>query len=135
MIPSVSGFLQQDFEITPQPSLTHKMEFENCRVRGVWDEKEAMKQLIYKIILTERYKYCIYSWNFGIELEDLFNMPISFVIPEVSRRISEALTQDKRITGVENFSFVIGKSELLVKFTAHTIFGDIHSERMVRLGV
>lgn len=35
------------------------------------DGMEAVKQAVYKILQTERYKYVIYDWNYGVELEDL----------------------------------------------------------------
>jgi hypothetical protein len=89
------------------------------------------EQAIYLILQTERYHYVIFSWNYGIELEDLFGMPISWVIPEVKRRITEALLQDSRITEVDNFEFDVKKGVVTTTFTAHTIFGDIPIERAV----
>ena len=65
MIPSTVGFLNQDFEIEEQPSLTYKMDLEsddNAVVRGFIDNQEAMKQTIFRILNTERYKYIIYPW-------------------------------------------------------------------------
>ena len=74
-------------------------------IREYIDGLEAVKQSIFKIIMTERYQYIMYSWNYGIELVDLFGEPISYVCPELKRRISEALLWDDRIKGVDNFIF------------------------------
>ncbi len=102
------------------------------QIRGYTDNLEAMKQAIYKIVNTERYQYIMYSWNYGIELVGLFGEPISYVIPEVERRIREALTWDDRISGVDNFETDIPEKGVLhVSFTAHTIFGDVQAERTV----
>lgn len=132
MIPSSTGFLPTEFEVVEQPTHTYKMNLETNRVRGYVDDLEAMKQAIYKILLTERYRYLIYSWNYGIELEDLFGEPISYVCPELERRITEALLWDTRIESVDNFHFEIPKRHVLVlSFTAHTIFGDVEAEREV----
>ena len=57
MIPSTSGFLNQDFEIKEQPSLTYKMELDGDSVRGLVDNREAMKQAIFRILSTERYQH------------------------------------------------------------------------------
>lgn len=132
MIPSVTGFLEQDFEIETQPTNTYKMELESNLIRGYTDGQEAMKQAIFKILSTERYQYVMYSWNYGIELIDLYGEPVSYVCPELGRRITEALTWDERIESVDNFEFDTSKKgEVLVTFTAHTIFGDVTAEKVV----
>ena len=132
MIPSTTAFLEQDFEITEQPTHTYKMNLESNLIRGYTDGQEAMKQAIYKILNTERYQYVMYSWNYGIELLDLYGEPVSYVCPELERRITEALTWDDRIQSVDNFEFNISKKgEILVTFTAHTVFGDVVAEKVV----
>lgn len=132
MIPSTTAFLEQDFEIAEQPTHTYKMNLESNLIRGYTDGQEAMKQAIYKILNTERYQYVMYSWNYGIELLDLYGEPVSYVCPELERRITEALTWDDRIQSVDNFEFNISKKgEILVTFTAHTVFGDVVAEKVV----
>ena len=132
MIPSTTAFLEQDFEITEQQTHTYKMNLESNLIRGYTDGQEAMKQAIYKILNTERYQYVMYSWNYGIELLDLYGEPVSYVCPELERRITEALTWDDRIQSVDNFEFNISKKgEILVTFTAHTVFGDVVAEKVV----
>lgn len=132
MIPSTTAFLEQDFEITEQPTHTYKMNLESNLIRGYTDGQEAMKQAIYKILNTERYQYVMYSWNYGIELLDLYGEPVSYVCPELERRITEALTWDDRIQSVDNFEFNISKKgEILVTFTVHTVFGDVVAEKVV----
>lgn len=132
MIPSTTAFLEQDFEIEEQPTHTYKMNLTGEFVRGYTDNQEAMKQAIYKILNTERYQYVMYSWNYGIELLDLYGEPVSYVCPELERRITEALTWDDRIKSVDNFEFNISKKgEILVTFTAHTVFGDVVAEKVV----
>lgn len=132
MIPSTTAFLEQDFEITEQPTHTYKMNLESNLIWGYTDGQEAMKQAIYKILNTERYQYVMYSWNYGIELLDLYGEPVSYVCPELERRITEALTWDDRIQSVDNFEFNISKKgEILVTFTAHTVFGDVVAEKVV----
>lgn len=132
MIPSTTAFLEQDFEIEEQPTHTYKMNLESNLIRGYADGQEAMIQAIYKILNTERYQYIMYSWNYGIELLDLYGEPVSYVCPELERRITEALTWDDRIKSVDNFEFNISKKgEIHVTFTAHTIFGDVAAEKVV----
>lgn len=120
------------FEVVEQPSYTHKIDLEKNGIFNYIDGIEAMKQAIYKIIFTERYQYPIYSWNYGIELEDLFGKPKSLVYSELKRRITEALLQDDRIKAVDDFVFGSKKGDVSVTFTASTIYGDIDFERTVK---
>lgn len=131
MIPANNGFLSQDFTIEEQTSRTYRMDFDKLNIRGFTDEQAAVAQAIYKIINTERYQYIIYSWDYGIELKDLYGEPISFVLPEIKRRIEEALTHDSRIESVDSFDFNVTGKTVRTTFTARTIYGDIIAERAV----
>lgn len=133
MIPSISGFLDQEFKVVNRPNLTYRMQHEEGRVRGHTDGVDAIKQAIHKAIMTERYQYIMYSWNYGIELLDLFGEPVTFVCPELKRRITEALICDDRIKSVDGFEFDFPEKGVVhVSFTAHTILGDIQAGREVR---
>ena len=133
MIPSTVGFLDKDFAIAQQAGLTYRMQTEENRVRGYTDGREAVRQAIYKIIMTERYQYIMYSWNYGIELLDLFGEPVTYVCPELKRRISEALLWDNRIKSVDDFQFTFPQKGVVhVAFTAHTVYGDFPAEREVK---
>lgn len=132
MIPSTVGFLDQDFEIEEQPSKIYKMDLNGDSVRGFCDEIDAMKQAIFRILNTERYQYIIYSWNYGIETKDLYGQPVTYVCPELERRIKEALTSDSRITDVTDFEHDISvKGIVHTSFTTHTIYGEITAEKEV----
>ena len=113
------------------PSLTWKIHEEQSEARGSVDELEAMKQAVYKILRTERYRYSIYDWNYGVELEELYGRNVTYVIPELKRRIEEALLADDRVTAVTDFSFEQQKGSVTAVFLVHTIFGTIEAERMV----
>lgn len=113
------------------PSLTWKINEERAEVRGNIDEREAMEQAVYKILETERYRYAIYDWNYGIELEDLYGKNVTYVIPELKKRIEEALLADDRVTAVTDFSFRQEKGSVTTDFVVHTIFGEVTAERTV----
>lgn len=132
MIPSVNNILSADIEIETQPSLNYQMLFDSKSVISTVDETEAMKQVIFKILNTERYDYVIYSQNYGIELKDLYGEPLSYVCCELIDRITDALIQDDRIESVSDFDFTtFKKGEVLATFVVHTIFGDVKAERTV----
>lgn len=134
MIPGTNGFLTEDFEIEEQPSKTYRMHIEKELINGHCDEQKAMEQAIYKILNTERYQYIIYSWDYGIETLDLYGEPVTYVCPELQRRIIEALTQDTRILSVDAFSFDVSeKRKIHTTFIVSTIFGDLEAEKVVNI--
>lgn len=133
MIPSNNSLLTTELEIVVEPSKNYRMILDRNRIDKTVDGKEAMKQVIYKILNTERYQYIIYSWNYGIELMDLYGQNPDLVCPILEQRIKEALIQDDRINDVVNFEFFINKNSILVTFTAKTIFGEIDAERTVNI--
>ena len=113
------------------PSLTWKMQEQQAEIRGTVDGMDAMKQAISKILQTERYRYAIYDWNYGIELEELYGRNVTYVIPELKRRIEDAMLADDRVTAVTDFSFAQKKGSVTAAFLVHTIFGEMTAERTV----
>ena len=133
MIPK-TNVISGEIEVAELPTLTHRMDREKEYIKGKTDEIEAMKQAVYKILMTERYGSIIYSGDYGIELADLFGQPVSYVCPELERRITEALLWDKRIESVDNFQFdLTQKGVVSVRFDVHTIFGSFETERSVNI--
>lgn len=132
MIPVVDD-IQPDFEIETQPSKAFRINFDSYRMIGFTDGVNAVAQAIFLILNTERYQHVIFSWNYGIELVDLFGQPIPFVLPELKRRISEALLQDDRIISVDNFNFEVNKRNIYVSFEVETIFGTLNAEKVVNV--
>ena len=133
MIPTASIVLR-DIEIKRQPTKTYRMNLANKSIEGFCDNMDAMTQAVYKMLNTERFDHIIYSWNYGIEVKDLYSEPLDYVCLEIQDRITEALMQDDRITSVTDFDFEFPtKNTVLVKFTVHTIYGEIKEEREVSI--
>ena len=134
MIPSTNKILTTDLNVVIQPSKQHRMDIKRNRITGTCDHLEAVQQAIYKILNTERYSYIIYSWDYGIELIDLYGKEPLYICPELERRIKDALLQDDRITEVDSFEFnTATKGVVAVTFTVHTIFGDLDEEMAVNI--
>ncbi len=113
-------------------SKNYKMVLKDDLIKGYVDELEAMKQVVYKILSTERYAHLIYSWNYGVELSQLFGKPVDYVCPEIERLVKEALLQDVRITKVYGFTFDKSKkSVVIVDFIVGTIYGEVEITKEV----
>lgn len=115
------------------PNKSYRMKIADEKILGNIDELDAIVQACYKILNTERYQYVIYSWNYGIELQDLFGKPIPYVYSELPRRIKEALIQDDRINSVEDFELSYDKGNVLAKFTVKTNLGNIEMDKEVNI--
>lgn len=127
MIPGINQL--KEIEVVTKPSLDYRMELDGKHLSGTCDGIDTIRQAVFCILNTERYQYPVYSWNYGVELADLYGKPVDYVTSELPRRITEALTQDDRITSVDGFSFDIQGRVIDVFFTVHTIFGDVETEK------
>ena len=137
LLPTAANIAEEtinDFNVEMQPSLTHRLVYNNKRFSGHIDDLKAYEQAVYKILQTERYAHLIYSWNYGIELKDLFGQPIPYVIPELERRITDALMADDRTEKVSNFEFDTSKHGVVhVKFLATSIYGETEINTSVEI--
>lgn len=122
-----------NFQLEEQPGYTHKLDIERGRVSGMTDERDALYQAIYLILNVERYAFPIYSRNYGSELSDLIGQPKDYAMSEIKRRITEALEQDDRITGVEDWSFETGRNWVRASFTVATIYGELEAVKEVEI--
>ena len=136
MIPNTSE-LSMSIEEENHPTLTFRavvdenlaignIRFRN-RINGLIDDLDAVEQSVYLILGTERYKFPIYSWDYGVELADLFGKPMPFVMAELPERIKEALTVDERISNVTDFEFTQNGKKLEVSFTVVTDAGNLET--------
>ena len=140
LIPTASNRVEENdglenaFEYVSQPDYTYKLNIDAERIAGYVDELEAYRQAIYKIINTERYDHIIYSRNYGVELKELFGQPIPYVIPEIERRIKEAIEQDDRTESVDSFEFDTSKRGVVhVTFKAKSVYGSVEIETNVEV--
>lgn len=125
MIPQVQDDIKKNFTFTEFPSRTFKMNHDTGTITGTIDGRKAVEQAVFLILNVERYEWLIYSWNYGVELKSLMGKPVDYCIPEIERRIREALLQDGRITAVDNFQFEVDGKKVLVSFTVDSIFGAV----------
>jgi len=103
-------------------------------IQGMIDGQEAIMQAVELILSTERFMYDIFSYDYGVEFSELIGKDRAFVLADIERRISEALEEDDRITGISNFNIDFDREAAKVSFTVNSIFGDFDEERNVELG-
>ena len=132
MIPNVNILMDEITDVT-HPDRTYKITGDLNRIGGYTNDLDAIKQAIYLILSTERYAHPIYSWDFGVELINLIGKPMTYVMSELPRRITEALTQDNRISDVVDFEFERSGNKLHTTFTVVTTVGNVPTELEVEV--
>ena len=87
---------------------------------------EAIKVWVYKAILTPRYNYSIYTWDYGSELLDLIGKAYtpSLTKEEAKRLIKEALEINPYILEVEITDVNFKDSLLSADIKIVTIYGE-----------
>lgn len=129
----IPGSAINTIEIIDEPGLTYEILVDKNAAGGKIDGLQAVAQAIYLMLNTERYNHAIYSWDYGVEFNDLIGQSRDYVYPEIKRQITEALLIDDRITGVSGFEFTKIKNAVSVTFTVKTIYGGVEAERVVSL--
>lgn len=133
MIPAGGTITQDSIEEMELPSLTWKLDTVKDRIVGRLDGLEAVKQAAYKILLTPRFQHLIYTVNYGSELEQLIGTNPIFVQSEINRMIGEALTQDNRISSIQNLQTAAKGDGLSVKFTVISSYGSFDMSQEVKV--
>jgi hypothetical protein len=116
-----------NLEVVNQPSLTYKLDFERKRISGKIDNEEAIRQLVMKILYTERYAYVIYSSQYGVELDRLIGKDYDFIVSDLERTITEALLADDRILSITDFvAEQTAIDRMTATFTVNSVVGSVN---------
>ena len=140
LLPAMNEEVVEEFDYAEEPGLTYAMKVDHDdgmagQCIGYVDGRDAVEQAVYKILNTERGENEIYRNQYGVEIDDLFGMPIPYVVPELDRRIKDAILQDDRITAAGNFKFDIPRKGVIhTSFTVTSVYGNIQAETEVEVG-
>lgn len=103
------------------------IDFETGQLSGkIVEGYDALLVWAWLALQTPRYRYYIYSENYGQEYEDLIGKSYSTELTdsELERMTEECLTENPYITGIENFSCVKIEEKVTVTFSLITELGD-----------
>lgn len=121
--------LDISIDYVDRPTNTFIIDWSSRQIAGMGSGLTAMRQAVDIILQNERFKWQIYSSDFGSELEDLVGEEFDFIVSDLPRRIEDALSVDERILSVTNFSFINnGNSTVTCKFDVITVFGTLGEE-------
>lgn len=130
-LPEVIGF-DTDIVIASQPSKTWIIDRSTMQVAYMDDGLEAVRQAVEIALDVERFRWTIYSANFGSELDELIGQDEALITAEIPRLVEGALSQDDRIVQVDGYTFTrTGPDSMHVSFTVHTVYGDLIEEMQI----
>lgn len=126
-LPQADIDLSQGVVFQDQPSLTWIADPVTHRLRGRGDGYEAVRQAVEIIVNVERFRWQIYTPNFGIDLDGLLGNDPGFVASELQRRLADAFLPDSRILGISDFSYIFRDAALTAAVTVDTVFGKVRT--------
>lgn len=109
----------------------YEIDFSTGQLTGrIVEGKEAIKVWIWLTLQVPRYRFFIYTWDYGSEFEELIGQGYSeeFIEAEAQRMTEECLLVNEYIQDIQNFSLSMEKSCLTISFTANTLYGVINFE-------
>ena len=124
-LPEVVGF-DTDIVVASQPSKTWIIDRNTMQVSRMDKGLEAVRQAVEIALNVERYKWTIYSANYGSELNDLVGEDEAYIIAEIPRLVEGALSTDSRVVSVDDYVYKkTDTNSMTVSFTVHTVYGDL----------
>ena len=133
MLPQSNIDLSQGIVFQDQPSLTWIADPVTNRLRGRGDNWEAVRQAVEVIVNVERFKWQIYTPNFGTDYDGLLGTEPGYAASELRRRLEDAFLPDNRILGIRDYAYTFRDVSLTVTFTVLTVFGDVPGSMEVPL--
>ena len=106
------------------------IDFKTGQLTGeIVEKKEAIKVWIWNCLQTERYRFAIYSWDYGVGIEQYIGMVLTkeYIQTDCESEIREAMLINPWISDITDFAAERSGSKLSISFTAVTPFGKIGS--------
>lgn len=94
---------------------------------------EAIKAWAFRSLQTDRYKYAVYSWDYGEELMNLIgqNYSKALINSEGIRHIEECLLINPYIESISNVTIEFINGLLTIECSIDTIYGTVELEEVV----
>ena len=115
-------YIYKDFEIENRKTM---------RMTGkIVEGRDSIEQWAHIALRTSRYDWLIYSWDFGEEYTELIGYSYSqeYLDNEVERTITECLTENPYISGIEDLTVTVEDSHLHIEFIMLTDFGEVRMD-------
>lgn len=118
-------------DVTASSIREFEYDFKKKRLTGrIVTGVDALCVWAYLALKAKRYKWTIYSWQYGEEYTNLigYSYDEDYLYSEVKRYIEECLLINEHITGIADLEVVQVKDKLSISFTLVT---DVGSKEMM----
>ena len=118
--------MSQAAQITEIPR-EYGINFETGQLTGkIVEGIEAIKVWIWAALRSERFRFPIYSWDYGVSVEQYIGRVVSdeYLQADCADEITEAMLVNPYITDIEDFTAVKEGDRLHISFTAVTKLGN-----------
>lgn len=106
---------QQEESQTPKE---YEIDFKTGQLTGnIVEGLEAIKIWIWLALQTPRYRYYVYTWDYGNEFEDLIGQGYTeeYIEAETQRMTEDCLSVNENIQGISDFSVSMENDVLTVR--------------------
>lgn len=106
----------------------YEIDFKTGQLTGrIVEGLEAVKIWIWFTLQIARYRYSIYSWDYGNEFEDLIGQGYTeeYIEAEAQRMTEDCLLVNENIQSISGFSVSMKNEKFQISFIANTIYGEI----------
>ena len=110
------------------------IDFETGQLTGeIVEGIEAVKVWIWCCVKTPRFRYAIYSWQYGTEFEQYIGQVLTdeYLNADVLTELEDALFINPYISAIENFSVTRNDDLLHITCTVITQFGSLEVDENV----
>lgn len=89
---------------------------------------EAVRVWIWKTLMTARFHYDVYTWDYGCEVESLIGQAFTPAVKrsEAARFVREALAVNPYIQAVRQAEVTFSGDDLTICCEVETIYGEVH---------
>lgn len=130
--PTGGADLSAGVVLQEQPSLTFWADPETNRIQGTADGLKATAQAVEIMLNVERFYWQIYGPHFGVSWKNLLGQDPGYAASELQRRIKDALSIDRRVLGIQDFTYTVDGHTLTASLTVRTVYGNFSQTVEVR---
>lgn len=113
---------------TAQPSNTYKIDTVNGRLSTKITGKDSIRQAIDKILITERYAFLIYDWNYGVGLDKYIGKDFAYIQADIKNNVEKSIKYDDRVLAINSVDiFKLGIDSMYIRYNVSTTDGEITS--------
>ena len=114
-------------EVTASSILEYELDFKTGRLTGrIVEGVDALCVWAYLALKAKRYRWVIYSWQYGEEYTNLigYSFDEDYLYSEIKRYIEECLFINEHITGIEDLTVNQVNEMLYIRFRMITDVGS-----------